>query len=29
MKVFTYYTAFALMDTASIASGLAYNGEDP
>jgi hypothetical protein len=28
LKIFTYYTAFCLMHTATIASGLAFNGYD-
>lgn len=28
LKIFTYYTAFCLIDSATIASGLMYNGED-
>eukprot|EP00347_Sterkiella_histriomuscorum_P004536 403360089 len=28
LKLFTYYTAFCLMDSGSIASGLSYNGLD-
>lgn len=27
-KLFTYYTAFCLMDTGVIAGGLSYNGLD-
>lgn len=27
-KLFTYYTAFCMMDAGSIASGLSYNGLD-
>ena len=27
-KLFTYYTAFTLMDSGSIASGLSFNGYD-
>jgi len=27
-KLFTYYTAFSLMDSGSIASGLSFNGYD-
>lgn len=27
-KIFTYYTAFSLMDSGSVASGLSYNGLD-
>jgi hypothetical protein len=28
MKIFLYYTAFCLIDSATIASGLMYNGID-
>lgn len=28
MKIFKYYTAFCLIDSATVASGLSYNGID-